>query len=95
MKNKLFLALSSVLLVAGCSSTVKTYDASGNFIGSCVSQKSWFSTAKASCSGYGNKQGYSFEHVTKQPIQLTESPHKSAVGLAELPAAKQIQLSNK
>lgn len=95
MKNKLFLALSSILLVAGCSSTVKTYDASGNFIGSCVSQKNWFSTAKASCSGYGNQQGYSFEHATKKSVQLAESQHRSTVGLAELPAAKQIQLSNK
>jgi uncharacterized protein YceK len=57
MKTVHFLVLGVILLMTGCASTVKTYDATGKMIGSCEAQGGFIIGAGASCTGTANQEG--------------------------------------
>lgn len=52
------LLLGFVLVLAGCASTVTTFDSNGQKIGSCESKNGFgFTAAHASCIGRANQEG--------------------------------------
>jgi uncharacterized protein YceK len=57
MKTAYFLVFSVVVLMTGCASTVKTYDATGKMIGSCEAQKGFIIGGHAYCEGHANQEG--------------------------------------
>ncbi len=46
-----------LVLLSGCVSTVKTYDANGKMIGSCEAHGGFLIGAAAGCSGTANQEG--------------------------------------
>ena len=48
---RLYVVLCTFLGMVGCASIVKTYDVSGNIIGSCTSQSGLLSKKMATCMG--------------------------------------------
>ena len=72
----------SVLLgVAGCSSTVVTYDPTGNIIGSCKATRGLLSTASASCGGSGNGLGIDYNRVDNDTGLLPTPPVHQKIDL--------------
>lgn len=57
MKITYFLTSAMLVLLSGCVSTVKTYDANGKMIGSCEAHGGFLIGAAAGCSGTANQEG--------------------------------------
>lgn len=57
MKFKALVTALTVMMVAGCASTVTTYDSQGKMIGSCKAERGLIIGGGAGCSGSANQEG--------------------------------------
>ncbi len=82
---RLYVVLCTFLGMVGCASIVKTYDVSGNIIGSCTSQSGLLSKKMATCTGYSNQQGYTFVSVSVKQLKQEQSEQIKKSPLNEMP----------
>ncbi|MFV5525842.1 hypothetical protein VXQ23_14450 [Acinetobacter variabilis] len=81
MNFKKLFAISTILLLTGCSSMVVTYDAAGQVIGSCKATRGLFSTASAVCGGSGNAIGVNYNTVNEKTGLLPVPPSQTQIKL--------------